>query len=238
VLLYMGANGSLAEMIRQVIIFNFQYSGQADVTRALEGVRAASAAVGIVLVVPAGAGWLASLLSLRSRAGLASVGAQFLLLPLIGWPIEMVLSTMSGRGYLHYFIPWAPYVAILAAHACALVLRRLRIRGGVPAALVALALALPILLNSSLWQGYASALSAGSWRARPGGYRPGRKLHRASTSPKSRSWSGVSAVVNFDLTGWQRVSSSPLVHVDRRSPMLGRRVSRRADYRAPVSSST
>ena len=46
-------------------------------------------------------------------------GAEFsplLLVLLLGLPIELILSTLSGRNYLHYFIGWAPYLGVLCAH--------------------------------------------------------------------------------------------------------------------------
>jgi hypothetical protein len=31
------------------------------------------------------------------------------------WPVEILLSSLSGRGYMHYFINWLPSVAILCS---------------------------------------------------------------------------------------------------------------------------
>jgi len=46
-------------------------------------------------------------------------GAEFsplLLVLLLGLPMELILSTLSGRNYLHYFIGWAPYLGVLCAY--------------------------------------------------------------------------------------------------------------------------
>jgi hypothetical protein len=39
---------------------------------------------------------------------------DFYLLILIGWPIEIVLSGLSGRNYPHYYICWLPYIGLLS----------------------------------------------------------------------------------------------------------------------------
>jgi hypothetical protein len=40
----------------------------------------------------------------------------FLVLPLILWPVEIILSSLSGRGYMHYFVNWLPSVALLCGY--------------------------------------------------------------------------------------------------------------------------
>ena len=40
----------------------------------------------------------------------------FLILMLVVWPIEILLSSLSGRSYMHYFVNWLPAVAILCGY--------------------------------------------------------------------------------------------------------------------------
>jgi hypothetical protein len=42
-------------------------------------------------------------------------GSNFALFLLIGWPLEIILTAISGRIYPHYFITWVPYFGWLTA---------------------------------------------------------------------------------------------------------------------------
>ncbi len=54
--------------------------------------------------------------------------SAFILLLLIGFPVEMLLTAISGRLYPHYFIPWIPYLGLLAAPAVLVVIPILKDR--------------------------------------------------------------------------------------------------------------
>ncbi len=41
---------------------------------------------------------------------------SFIILMIVLWPIEIILSSLSGRGYMHYFVNWLPAVAILCGY--------------------------------------------------------------------------------------------------------------------------
>jgi hypothetical protein len=41
---------------------------------------------------------------------------SFLILMIVLWPIEIVLSSLSGRSYMHYFVNWLPAIAILSGY--------------------------------------------------------------------------------------------------------------------------
>ncbi|MGB8212819.1 MAG: glycosyltransferase family 39 protein [Anaerolineales bacterium] len=40
----------------------------------------------------------------------------FIIILIVLWPIEIVLSALSGRGYMHYFVNWLPAVALLSGY--------------------------------------------------------------------------------------------------------------------------
>ncbi len=124
VVVYFTLHGALTEMINVVLIFNFQYSGGKDFSGFLGGLINASNSIGMFFVVVAAAGYLLALGSLVKREALETTTGSFLLVLLIGWPLEAFLSTLSGRNYEHYFIGWAPYVGMFVAYAVFLVLNR------------------------------------------------------------------------------------------------------------------
>ncbi len=41
----------------------------------------------------------------------------FIVLLVVLWPVEIGLSSLSGRGYIHYFINWLPAMAVLSGYA-------------------------------------------------------------------------------------------------------------------------
>ena len=98
--------GSLAEMIDAALLFNFYLSeGGKDL---LAGLVAGFGFIG----VPAGFALLGYLL----LAILAPKRDLWTLFLLILFPLEVVLSSLSGRGYPHYYITWMPVLALLSAH--------------------------------------------------------------------------------------------------------------------------
>jgi hypothetical protein len=148
----------------------------------------------------------------------------FLLVPVIGWPVEVLLSTLSGRSYLHYFISWAPYLAIFAAVLLAQLLKpfgslRARYVGPLVGAFALLALTI-----SRPWAAYGDTVATlVRTRRLPPAFRDPVALYiQATTEPAERVfvW-GFRPIVNFASGRNAPVSflPYPLVHVD--SP-LGR----------------
>jgi len=41
---------------------------------------------------------------------------SFMILMILLWPIEILLSSLSGRSYMHYFVNWLPAIAILCGY--------------------------------------------------------------------------------------------------------------------------
>lgn len=114
--IYFLSLGTLDEMVVAGFIYNFFYSGEGATIGALpdsflRGVNL----LGYVSMIPAFLG----LLSLLERLPDAIRSGQryprnFYLLVLIGLPLEILLSSLSGRNYPHYYICWAPYIAVLS----------------------------------------------------------------------------------------------------------------------------
>jgi len=217
-LLYLAGRGALQEMFRIVWQFNVQYSQEAGSGRVLDGFLSASTGIGPWMIAPAAAGYVAGLLRIAKRAAMADSQTQFLLLPLLGWPVEIVLSTLSGRNYLHYFIPWAPYLGILCAYLAAVAIGRLPTPRPVVVA-AALLMALPALTAVPTWSDYravAEDVLSGADRI-PEFEDPVALFVRANSQPEETVfvW-GFRPIVNFTARRDAPVSylPYPIVHVD------------------------
>jgi hypothetical protein len=97
--------GSLAEAIDAALIFNLHMSGDGNLLRGL------TAGLGFI-GIPAGFALLGYVLLIT----LSPKRDLWTLFLLILFPLEVVLSSLSGRGYPHYYITWMPALAILSAH--------------------------------------------------------------------------------------------------------------------------
>jgi len=224
-LVFFALHGALQEMIDVVILFNYQYSDGISLTRVLDGVSAAFAGLGGIFIACAAAGYGMSVLFISRRGALQDVHGQFLLLPLIGWPLEAGLSSLSGRNYLHYFIGWPPYLGLLSAWLITILSGARAARLGRFVEVLLLLLALPALTTVGVWRGYGEILTRS--RLAPGAsleYRdPVASYVRAHTSPGEEVfiW-GFRPIVNFASDRDSPVSflPYPLVHVD--SPLADR----------------
>ncbi len=105
-------NQALAAMIDQSIVFNFLYV-QSSVTQKintlLDGLLlvnrtglAAAAGIGLVTVL-----W--------QKEGESPASKSMLIILLLGLPLEMTLSALSGKTFPHYFISWLPIFALSAS---------------------------------------------------------------------------------------------------------------------------
>ena len=122
-----GAAPALAEA---VIVYNFAYSAKnlsaANAYRVFEFGNSALSWTPVLAY--------ASLLWLRAIGRNATIGATapgstpVYLLLLIGWPLEVALTMLSGRALLHYYILWTPYIALFAAAIYSMLPSRVRER--------------------------------------------------------------------------------------------------------------
>jgi Dolichyl-phosphate-mannose-protein mannosyltransferase len=124
VILYFHIQGALTEMVNIVLVFNYQYSEGKDLSHLFENLTSASASIGMVLVSTGLVGYILSLYLIFRRNTFDTLLGKFLLVLLMGWPIEAALSTLSGRNYAHYFIGWAPYIGIFSAFLVYVILQR------------------------------------------------------------------------------------------------------------------
>ncbi|MBM3126780.1 MAG: hypothetical protein FJZ87_17210 [Chloroflexi bacterium] len=113
---YFALRGALDEMVDIVLKFNYQYSSGYDIRRMIDGIGSASLAIGISWIIPGVIGYGLALHALIRRVIMRSILGKLLLLLVIGWSLEAVLSTLSGRNYPHYFILWTPYLGFMCSY--------------------------------------------------------------------------------------------------------------------------
>lgn len=121
VAIWLAVNGALDEFFDIVFRYNALYSQMARLKW---------------LAIPIGAGYVPTLVALALAGAMAMRGksisnaqkmwSSFLLLAAL---IEILLSTLSGRVYRHYFVSWLPVLGLLAAPAISLLERGWRGRG-------------------------------------------------------------------------------------------------------------
>ena len=203
--LYFYLQGALDDMIEAVIIFNYQYSDDPTLSKVRIGVEIASNTIGIFFIVLAVIGYILSVISLIKQEVRNTVLGRFLIVLIIGWPLEAVLSTLSGRNYIHYFILWAPYVGLLSGYAIYMLLRFLSARF-VPNPekytpyLIVILLLISVVSHLDAWRKYGNALSIAfsSPQAAVDYRHPVATYVSANTSPgdKVLVW-GFRPVINF-----------------------------------------
>ena len=117
--LYFYRLGSLAAMLDAALLYNFSYTGQhADFLYSLAKAFAfLGPAAWISLAL-----YIAILIDVLRQWRGKNVLPISILLALL-WPLEVGLSTLSGRAYDHYFVSWAPALALMAGSAADLLLR-------------------------------------------------------------------------------------------------------------------
>jgi hypothetical protein len=111
---YFTARGGLAALWDAYIRYNMMYSVAGP------GVRALTLAYGLSLMVSAVIGIAAfggyTILAARPRGWtLPSAAVALRPLLLVAVPLDLLMTTLSGRMYLHYYVSWLPGMAVLAA---------------------------------------------------------------------------------------------------------------------------
>jgi hypothetical protein len=220
VILYFSLQGALMEMVNVVLVFNYQYSDGSGLSRVLDGLLNASTSIGLMFVAIALFGYALSLFSLVKREVFNTVLGKFLLILIIGWPIEAVLSTLSGRNYPHYFLVWAPYLGLLCAYVTYVLLRQFLPRSE-KYVIVCILILLTITLTGKInvWKGYGTVIAR--WWSSPQvglDYRdPVASYILENTSPGDKVfvW-GFRPIINFvsDRESPASFLPYPLIHVD------------------------
>ncbi len=115
---FLAVQGVLGEAINAAVLYNFYLTGEHTnpFSSLAQGLLAIGLPAGLVL-----AGYLALVNTQVEQRALAPLHLLFL----IDLPLEVALSGLSGRNYLHYFIPWLPAVGFLSAFLFFLVTTRL-----------------------------------------------------------------------------------------------------------------
>lgn len=220
VLLYFVLQGALKEMINVVLVFNFQYSSDRSLLQVLEGITDASVSISIIFSGISLIGYLVSLfIVVRNRVHRTEF-PPILVVLLLGLPMELILSTLSGRNYLHYYIGWAPYLGVLCAYVAFWLLGKFEFRLEKNISLFLLILILTTIFGKlEIWKGYGIALE--HLISRPKGQTeyldPVARyiLENTVEGEKVFIW-GFRPVINF-VSGRETPVSFlpyPLVHVD------------------------
>ena len=220
VILYFALKNALVEMINVVLVFNVQYSEGGGLSRVGAGLFSASSSIGLTFVIIALLGYGLSLLSLFKRETFNTVLGKFLLILVIGWPIEAALSSLSGRNYSHYFLGWAPYLGLLCAYAVYVLLRQFAPRSEEYVVMcVSVLLVVTLIGKVNVWRDYGTVL-ARMWTSPKVelDYRdPVASYIRENTSPEEQVfiW-GFRPIINFVSDRESPVSflPYPLIHVD------------------------
>ena len=117
VALYFLHLGTLDDMIQAAIFYNFYYSHEGTKLGELfkSFIRGIDL-LGLAYLLPTFLGFILLLEKLPSvvRSNLTSLRDINLLL-LIGYPVEIILSGLSGNNFPHYYICWSPYIGMLSA---------------------------------------------------------------------------------------------------------------------------
>lgn len=112
---YFAVNGALSDFWQAAFGYNLAYGSTPPgdgLMAALKGFRLLHRSG---LLYPALAGYFGALLILRLPAYRNRYADPLLVAALLGWPIEIWLSGLSGRAYHHYFLAWIPLTTVLAA---------------------------------------------------------------------------------------------------------------------------
>ncbi len=112
VAVYFARLNMLADLIDASITYNLSYSNTSAGYRVISfiyGLRRLSIVTPILFVCVI-LTWL-----FRNRVGGRSVQQALIALALVDLPIEMFLSTLSGRNYSHYYLSWLPSLSIFTS---------------------------------------------------------------------------------------------------------------------------
>ncbi len=218
--LYFAVHGALKEMINVVLVFNYQYSSGGGLSRILAGLVNASSSIGLIFVLWGLLGYSVFILQVFRKEVVDANLQKFLLILIVGWPIEAVLSSLSGRNYPHYFLGWAPYLGLSCAYLIYTLFRRFAFhaeRSIIVWILALIVIALAAKIN--VWKDYGDVLVR-AWTL------PGSKLDyqdpvvsyiKENTSPQDKIfvW-GFRPVINFASDRESPVAflPYPLIHVD------------------------
>ena len=109
--IFFALNKALPNMINAVFTYNFSYSSSH--IKIWTSLGSGFIAINVVALV-ALAGYIKTICGIKKN-DVTRLDEWHCIL-ILGWPIEILLSALSGRVYLHYFICWLPMMALLGTY--------------------------------------------------------------------------------------------------------------------------
>ncbi len=107
-LVYFGFNHALSEFYDQALRFNFIYIGTPKANLIFD--KFLSPPFNFLFYIAIVSYGIILFYSRKFLMTIQSLESKFLLLLLLAFPLEFLLSRISGKGYDHYYITWAPYL--------------------------------------------------------------------------------------------------------------------------------
>ena len=116
--LYFLAMGTLGKMVQAAVIYNFFYSqGGSSLTKLAGSFVRGINLFGYPTLLPALLGFIVMLVKLPEAIRSKENPFKYIeLLFLIGLPLEILLSGLSGNNFPHYYICWTPYIGFFSGH--------------------------------------------------------------------------------------------------------------------------
>lgn len=110
---YFYANGALADAWSAVFTFSFAYNaaGFAERWAAIRTGLSLLATIALFAV----SGWVFAFAAVRSESRRFAAVRPLLVVLLAALPLEILLSSLSGRSYPHYYLSWLPVLTVLSA---------------------------------------------------------------------------------------------------------------------------
>ena len=122
VCVYFWSQNALKEMLMASVIYNSFYAGNhLDI---LENISSGFDVLGATAWFAVSGYGLALFIFIRNLVKDKTID-KIALLSVIGWPVEILMSSLSGRSYGHYFIAWCPIMALLIGQSMSFFLPRI-----------------------------------------------------------------------------------------------------------------
>lgn len=109
--LYFLSKGNFNEMVQAAILYNFFYANTGEKFQLVfwRGINQIGWPAYIAII-----GYSAIIYQIFKKK-FSKESTVIILFLLIDFPLEVILSSLSGKAYIHYFISWIPAIAILVA---------------------------------------------------------------------------------------------------------------------------
>lgn len=112
---YFAFHGALDEFVSAALVYNLVYV-DASLSEQMEAVRYGLSTASDSLLWPATFFWVFSLAALAFGRHKPTKTEPLVTVALLAFPVELFLSSLSGRIYDHYYLSWLPVLGLLAAY--------------------------------------------------------------------------------------------------------------------------